>query len=67
MTNEATIQFEYIVQRWLGSLSSVGLSDSAVTNLATAIGHLGSGNIAGLRKHGWNETYLQWQVLVQVV
>lgn len=48
MTNEFTLQFEYIVQKWLGSLSSVGLSDETVSNLAQAIGYLGSGNISGL-------------------
>ena len=48
MTNTATVQFEYIVQKWLGSLSSVGLSDDTVSSLAKAIGYLGSGNISGL-------------------
>lgn len=48
MTNSATIQFEYVVQKWLGSLSSVGLSDATVSSLAQAIGYLGSGNISGL-------------------
>jgi uncharacterized protein YciW len=48
LNTETTVQFEYIVQKWLGSLSSVGLSDSTVTSLAQAIGYLGSGNIAGL-------------------
>ncbi len=52
MTNTATIQFEYIVQKWLGSLSSVGLSDSTVSSLAQAIGYLGSGNISGLESMG---------------
>lgn len=52
MTNTATIQFEYIVQKWLGSLGSVGLSDSTVSSLAQAIGYLGSGNIAGLESMG---------------
>lgn len=49
MTNSATIQFEYVVQKWLGSLGSVGLSDNTISNLAQAIGYLGSGNIAGLQ------------------
>ncbi len=52
MSNTATIQFEYIVQKWLGSLSSVGLSDSTVSSLAQAIGYLGSGNISGLESMG---------------
>lgn len=52
MTNSATIQFEYIVQKWLGSLGSVGLSDSTISSLAQAIGYLGSGNISGLESMG---------------
>lgn len=48
MTSEASVAFEYIVQKWLGSLSSVGLSDSAVSDIASAIGYLGSGNISAL-------------------
>lgn len=52
---QAGFQFEYVVQKWLGSLSSVGVSDTAVNNLATAIGYLGSGNIASLT----NDTAMQ--------
>lgn len=52
---QAGFQFEYAVQKWLGSLSSVGISDTAVNNLATAIGYLGSGNIAALT----NDTAMQ--------
>ena len=52
---QAGFQLEYAVQKWLGSLSSVGISDTAVNNLATAIGYLGSGNIAALT----NDTAMQ--------
>lgn len=52
---QAGFQLEYAVQKWLGSLSSVGISDTAVNNLATAIGYLGSGNIAALT----NDTGMQ--------
>lgn len=36
------------VQSWLGSLSSVGVSDSTIANLAQGLGYLGSGNINAL-------------------
>lgn len=45
---EGGSEFEYIAQTYLGSLSSVGASDSLVTGLATALGQLGSGDITGL-------------------
>ena len=48
MTTEASTEFEYIVQKWLGSLTSVGLSEATATNIAQAIGYLGSGNIEAL-------------------
>ena len=48
MSNDRAIQFEYQVQKWLGSLYGVGLSDSTVSGLAEAIGYLGSGNISAL-------------------
>lgn len=43
-----SIAFEYQVQKWLGSLYSSGMSQSAIESLSSAIGMLGSGNIAGL-------------------
>lgn len=48
MTATAGVGFEYQVQKWLGSLYSVGMSQGAVSNIASALGMLGSGNISGL-------------------
>lgn len=48
MGSQMAAEFEYTVQRWLGSLYSAGLSDSTVSSLSTALGQLGSGNIEGL-------------------
>ena len=42
------VGFEYQVQKWLGSLYSVGMSQGAVSSIASALGMLGSGNITGL-------------------
>ena len=41
-------EFEYIVQKWLGTLTGVGLSETTAQNIAQAIGYLGSGNISAL-------------------
>lgn len=45
----AGTEFEYVVQKWLGALSSVGFSSNTTSSLATALGHLGSGNISALQ------------------
>lgn len=48
MGTEEGVAFEYAVQKWLGSLYSVGMSDSAISSIATALGQLGSGDVNGL-------------------
>ncbi len=48
MSAQQSTEFEYVVQKWLGTLSGLGLSDSAASSIAQAIGHLGSGNITDL-------------------
>lgn len=48
LSHKAATEFEYIVQKWLGSLYSVGVSGQAVTNIATGLGYLGSGNTEDL-------------------
>lgn len=41
----ASLEFEYVVQKWLGTLTGLGLSDSAATSIAQSIGQLGSGEV----------------------
>ena len=48
METKASTEFEYVVQKWLGALTGVGLSEVSATNLAQAIGALGSGNVEAL-------------------
>lgn len=43
-----SVEFEFIVQKWLGSLSSVGVSDSTIAKIAEGISYLGSGNVEAL-------------------
>ena len=40
-----SVEFDYIVQKWLGSLGSVGVDSSTLTNIASAINALGTGQI----------------------
>lgn len=41
-------EFDYAVQRWLGSMSALGVSSNTITSLAQGLGYLGSGNISAL-------------------
>lgn len=46
LSSQQSIGFEYQVQKWLGSLYSVGMSSQAVSSIANALGNLASGNIS---------------------
>lgn len=52
MTGENALSFEYQVQKWLGSLYSVGMSDSAVQGLGSVLGKLASGQIDAITNGG---------------
>lgn len=45
LSRDGSIAFEYQVQKWLGSLSSVGVSDSTIQSLAQGINALGTGDV----------------------
>ena len=48
MSRDMSISFEYNVQKWMGSLSSLGFSDDTIKTIAEGIGYLGSGNVQAL-------------------
>ena len=48
MTRDMSIAFEYNVQKWLGSLSSLGFGTDTITTIAQGINYLGSGNVQAL-------------------
>lgn len=52
MTGEAAVSFEYQVQKWLGSLYSVGMSDAAVSNIGSTLGQIAAGQLEGLTSGG---------------
>jgi hypothetical protein len=52
MGAEAATEFEYIAQKWFGSMYSVGMSDSAVSSISTALGQLAAGQIDALTNGG---------------
>ena len=48
MGYQGASEFDYAVQKWLGSMSSLGVSSNTVNLLAQGLGYLGSGNISAL-------------------
>ena len=55
MGYKQSAEFEFVVQKWLGALSSLGLSDSTVGELAKGINYLATGDVQNLA----NNTSLQ--------
>lgn len=45
LSAKGSVEFDYIVQKWLGSLGSVGVEESTLTEIASAINALGTGQI----------------------
>lgn len=52
MSDTSAVEFEYQMQKWLGSLYSVGMSQEAVNNIAGAVGKLAAGDISGITSGG---------------
>lgn len=52
MSGRTGAEVEYQVQKWLGSLYSVGMSESAVSGISTVLGQIGSGQIEGVTSGG---------------
>lgn len=48
MDKNSATSFTYAVEKWLGSLYSVGLSDSAIQTIASGINALATGDVASL-------------------
>lgn len=48
LSRNGSLEFEYVVQKWLGSMSAVGVSDSTIQSLATGLNALGTGDVNAL-------------------
>lgn len=48
MGYQGASEFDYAVQKWLGSMTASGVSSNTVNLLAQGLGYLGSGNISAL-------------------
>ena len=48
LTRDMSIEFEYMVQKWLGSLYSLGMDSNTITTIAQGLNYLGTGNVEAL-------------------
>ena len=51
LTRDSSLAFEYVVQKWLGALYSVGVSNEAVSAIAQGINYLGTGDVEALNSN----------------
>lgn len=58
LTRNQSVEFEYAIQKWLGSLASLGMSGEAITNIATGINYLATGNVGALSSNQGLNTLL---------
>ncbi len=48
MTRNAATEFEYVVQKWMGALYSLGASNELIGQVAQGINYIGTGNVQAL-------------------
>ena len=48
LSNEMSLEFEYMVHKWLGALYSMGVDSSTLTSIAKGLNSLGTGNVTDL-------------------
>jgi hypothetical protein len=58
MTKEQSAEFEFIVQKWMGSLTSVGIDSGTVNTLVQAINYLATGDVQSLSSNTEMQTLL---------
>lgn len=58
LTKEQSAEFEYTLQKWLGSLYSMGLSSNTVTQIAQGINMLATGDVTNLSNNSSLQTLM---------
>lgn len=58
LTKEQSAEFEYTLQKWLGSLYSMGLSNNTVTQIAQGINMLATGDVTNLSNNSSLQTLM---------
>ena len=58
MSYAQAAEFEYILQKWMGSLYSLGFSENAITSIVQGINMLATGDVQGLASNESMQTLL---------
>lgn len=58
LSNDMSVEFEYMVHKWLGSLYSLGMSSDTLESIAQGLNYLGTGNVAALNSNESLQTLL---------
>lgn len=58
MNKNAATEFEYVLQKWLGSLYSLGFSGDTLTQIATGINYLATGDVTSLANNSSLQTLM---------
>ena len=58
MTREASTEYEYNVQKWMGSLYSLGFGSDAIAKIAQGLNYLGTGDVTALANDSSLQTLL---------
>lgn len=58
LSNEMSLEFEYMVHKWLGSLYSMGVSSDTLEAIAQGLNYLGTGNVQALNSNESLQTLL---------
>lgn len=48
LSRDGAAEYEYIVQKWLGSLYSTGVSNNTINQIAQGLNYIGTGNVSAL-------------------
>ena len=56
MSRNASAEFEYIVQKWLGSLSSLGMDSGTLSQIAQGINYIATGDVTSLSNNSSLQT-----------
>ena len=58
LSRDASAEFEFVVQKWLGALSSLGMDTNTLTTIAQGINYLATGDVTNLSNNSSLQTML---------
>lgn len=56
LTKEMSAEFEYIVQKWMGSLYSLGMSSETINTIAQGLNYIATGDVTSLNNNSQMQT-----------